>query len=148
MSGIQLPDGSIAPVKRNLYYKQPEDFNPSRRLQDIKLAPGMYLLRRIDKAFIPGTAAEVESETGLVMVSDKASEIPSMAKVVKIADEGCKLAKPGQYVSIMTFGGNVHDHLKPLIFARFLGDNNYMVVNDNNITAVVICDQEKDWPTE
>ena len=148
MSGIQLPDGSMAPVKRNLYYKQPEDFNPSRRLQDIKLAPGMYLLRRIDKAFIPGTAAEVESETGLVMISDKASEIPSMAKVVKIADEGCKIAKPGQYVSIMTFGGNNFDNLKPVIFARYLGDKNYMIVHDDNITAVVICDQQKDWPTE
>jgi len=138
-------------TRKVVRFRQKEGYNPSLRIQDIKLAHRHYLIERMDVDMKRGDEVEVESEKapGLVYVLDKetATEIPNVAKVRKRGPE-CSFAEVGQYVAIMACGGNYHDDKKPQPFCRAVDDKRYMVVHEDNLTAVITCDQQEGWPEE
>ena len=119
----------------NFFVKGYKDHNPSLKISDIRLSDGWYLIKKL--SFKEGM---VESEAGIWMLVDGKNGEPDIAKVVKVADKGCDLAKVGEYVMIMVPGGNENDNLKPFPLVRVLGDleeNNFWVVHNDHIPLVI-----------
>ena len=118
-----------------LMVKGYKDHNPSLKISDIRLSPGWYLIKPLSLH-----DDVVENDAGLFIPLGKNEAPPGISKVIKIADEGCNLAKVGDYVMSMTPGGNENDHVKPFPLNRVIGDiaeNHLFVIQEKYIPLVI-----------
>ncbi len=132
-----INSGEPKAVSAKMYYGGLEDYNPSLETEDIRLSPGWYLL----EGSRVGTREDFEgtSKEGIIIrIKKKDLRIPNLARVVKLAKEGCVRAGVGDYVMLPPYGGNLHDHLKALPLHREIDDKlDLWILHEDFVFAVI-----------
>lgn len=113
-----------------------ENHKPAMDPMKIKLAPGWYLLKRY---MLSEGGEKAESGGGIVLVLSKDEQVPNVARVIKRAEVGCKVAEVGDYVVLLAFGGNEFDDRKPQPLVRVFGDAEQCLwlIHEDNIPAAI-----------
>ena len=117
--------------------KRIENFNPSMKIEDIRLAEKQYLVQWL----IMGDSNSAETEGGLWIPVNEEIKLMNIAKVLKRAKTGCLIAKVGEYIVFSSITGENYNHLKPQpVYRGFYDLEGLYTIHEDCVRAVIPAD--------